>query len=97
MVPVTVKLMEASKMVWPPCRAVTRRVKNLDDSYPKAEQHTVAVAASPAWRSYHVELVVPDGVRYLGLILQPAAVGELAVDDVQLLPVGRRSREPHTP
>ncbi len=70
-------------------RVVVRHIRSLDDGYSKAEQKPIAVAAVADWSRFETELVVPEGIRYLGFVLQPAAAGEVSLDDIQLEPVAR--------
>lgn len=67
-----------------PGRLVVRRIRSLEDPYPRAETQSLTIDASDAWDRYETELTVPAGIRYLGFVLQPAQIGELSVDDVQL-------------
>lgn len=66
-------------------RLILRHIRNLDEPYSKAEPHTIAITAAADWQHFETKLTAPEGIRYLGLILQPAAVGELSVDDLCLL------------
>jgi hypothetical protein len=67
-------------------RVVVRHIRSLEDGYSKAEQKQITVAAADDWTRYETEIVVPEGIRLLGFILQPAAAGKLSLDDIQLEP-----------